>query len=359
MLKKNQLKIVSLTGFACFILASCSRKDDVQPVETTLQPSQEMQSLASVSSTSKISISGSSLQLGISGHPLGDAPYIKTPPTKQIQLIKGMGMNWYRVDVQTTSDGTVTVPYLFEPLREAAAAGKVNILPMLYTRTLDLSASTSAAYKAGKTIGSNFAAKYGQYFTYYELGNDLELKLLLPNKTGASQDDYDRAKFNVVASYLKGMDEGIKSKDAGAKTMIAAGWLHYGFLRMLDWSGVKFDVVAYHWYSEMEAIAPNSPTNIPDITKKLSTLFPDKPIWFTEINQRYKNTSTYEKDQNAFLSKFITKCKNNPQVKVAIIYELFNEPQKSSALEANYGIIKWTTPYTVWLKKLVANNLTL
>lgn len=359
MLKKNQLKMASLTGLACLILASCSRKESVEPVATTIpETSPEVQALAAVSSTAKISIAGSTLQLGVVGHPMGDAPYVKTPATTQIQLIKGMGMKWYRVGFQTQSDGTISVPYLFEPLRLAAQAGNVRLLPMLYTRTLDLTASQSASYKAGRTLGSNFAAKYGQYFTYYDLGNDLELKLLLPKTTGQSQADYDRTKFNVVAAYLKGMDEGIKSKDPDAKTMVSAGWLHYGFIRMLDWYGVNFDVVAYHWYSEMEAIAPKAPYYIPDITKKLSSLFPDKPIWFTEFNLRYKDVSTHEIDQNAFISNFITKCKNNPKVKVAIIYELFNEPDKSM-LEGNYGIVKWTDPYTSWAKKLVSKNLTL
>lgn len=354
----NQLKIVSLTGIACLFFASCSRKDDVQPsASTTPAFSEEVQALAATSSN-KISVAGSSLELGVVGHPMGDAPYVQTSATKQISLIKGMGMTWYRVGFQTTSDGTISVPYLFEPLRAAAAAGGVKLLPMLYTRTLDLNASQSASYQAGKTLGANFAAKYGQYFTYYDLGNDLELKVLLPKTTGASQANYDRTKFNVIAAYLKGMDEGIKSKDPDAKTMVSAGWLHYGFIRMLDWYGVKFDVVAYHWYSEMENIAPKAPYYIPDITKKLASLFPNKPIWITEFNLRYKDVSTHETDQNAFISSFIAKCKNNPQVKVAIIYELFNEPHKDSMLESNYGIIKWATPFTVWSKKLVANNLT-
>ncbi|AYL95244.1 glycosyl hydrolase [Mucilaginibacter celer] len=351
--------VVAILVAAGFSLMSCSKKDDAVAMPAPALPDSLITQSFAATSSSKISLSGSNLELGVVGHPMGDAPYVQTPATKQISLIKGMGMTWYRVGFQTRSDGTISVPWLWEPLQAAAKAGGIKLLPMLYTRTLDLEASQSESYQAGKKLGADFAAKYGQYFTYYDLGNDLELKVLLPKTTGQSQADYDRKKFNVIAAYLKGMDEGIKSKDSDAKTMVSAGWLHYGFIRMLDWYGVNFDVVAYHWYSEMENIAPKAPYNIPDITQKLSSLFPNKPIWITEFNLRYKDVNTHETDQNKFISSFIAKCKANPQVKVAIIYELFNEPHKSSELEANYGIIKWATPYTSWVKKLVAKNLTL
>jgi hypothetical protein len=359
MSKNNLLKIAIVACVVSLASVSCSKTADVQPSSSVNVPNELSQTLTTTTATStttKISVAGSTLQLGINGHPLGDAPYIATSATRQIQLLKDMGMNWYRINVTTMSDGSITVPELFNPLLTAAAAGNVHLLPMLYPRTLSYSVSESTSYQAGKLVGANFAAKYGQHFTYYELGNDLDLKALLPNTTGASQVDYDQAKFKIMAAYLKGMDEGIKSKDAGAKTIISAGWLHYGFLRMLDTYGVKYDVVGYKWYSEMESIAPNPPNDIPDITVKLSSLFPGKPIWFVEANSRYKAVSTYETDENTFLSRFITKCKNNPQVKVCMVYELFNEPYKST-LEANYGILKWTTKYTAWANKIVANNL--
>ncbi|MBD1367197.1 hypothetical protein IDJ77_25520 [Mucilaginibacter sp. ZT4R22] len=303
------------------------------------------------------------MMLGINGHPFGDAPYLAVTAANQINLIKGMGMSWYRINVRTTSDGTISASssHLFNKLQKSAEKGNIGILPMLYTRTLDLTDSEDVAYKKGRTLGANFALKYGQYFTYYDLGNDLELKLLLPNKTGRSQDHYDRQKFNTTAAYLKGMDEGIKANDADAKTMIDAGWLHYAFLRMCDWYGIKFDVVAYHWYSDMEGVAANGRNNVPDITLKLSELFPDKPIWFTEFNYRYKaGKESNEEDQHTFVSKFIAKCRNNPQVKVAIIYQLFDEPYKSFQ-ESNYGIVKWQNDdngsYLKWTKKLLGNVL--
>jgi hypothetical protein len=355
---KKSVILMSVLGSALSVtFSSCSKQDNPQP-ETTVMATAPVESsdllLATTSPSS--SMTGSGLMLGINGH-MGDAPYLATSPTKQIQILKDRGMKWYRLNVQTKSDGTASSSNLLEALQAAATAGGVKILPMLYLRTLDYSKSQAEAYQSGKTLGGNFAAKYGRYFDYYNLGNDLELPLLYSNKSGQSQNDYNRAKFNVVAAYLKGMDEGIKAKDPGAKTMISAGWLHYAFLRMCDWYGVKFDVVGYNWYSDMEAPAAKSPYYIPDITKKLASLFPDKPIWFTEFNYRYKSTSTTtnETDQNAFVTKFVAKCKANPQVKVAILYQLFDEPYKSGN-EKNYGILKWTSQYTTWANKTLSKT---
>jgi hypothetical protein len=360
MIKNYSKGLVALVCAAGLALSSCTKQADVQPQPAPVSASAT--TVAATTTTTQVSaLAGSGLMLGINGHPFGDAPYLATPATKQIELLKGMGMNWYRINVQTTSDGTISASSstLFSSLQQAAASGAVNLLPMLYPRTLNLADSEAVAYEKGKLLGSNFAAKYGQYFTYYDLGNDMELALLVPNTTGRSVSNYDVAKSKVTAAYLKGMDEGIKSKDIGAKTMIDAGWLHWGFLTVCSNYGVKYDAIGYHWYSDMEGAAAKSPYYISDITATLAGLFPDKELWFTEYGYRFKATSTTnEADQNTFMTNFVTKCKNNPRVKVAMAYELFDEPYKSTQ-EANYGVIKWTVPYTLWAKKIIANTFTI
>lgn len=352
---KKTLSILCLLGF---ILFSCNKKEDIETTPANLSTTTQKISSLLLSSTSTSSQTGSEFMLGVNGH-LGDAPYVQLAASKQIQLLNEMKMKWYRINIQTYADGTIKTESRFLALHKAASEKGVNILPVIYTRSLDLNKTESESYKLGWELGSNFAAKYGQYFTYYDMGNDLELELLIKGKTGQSQNHYDRRKTNVTAAYLKGMDEGIKSKDPTAKTMISAGWIHYGFIRMCDWYGVKFDVVAYHWYSDMEGSAPKAPYNIPDITIKLASLFPNKPIWFTEFNYRYKEakSDTYETDQNAFIMQFIQKCKNNPKVQALLIYELLNEPYKNGD-EGHFGLIKWVNRYTLYNKKMIANTMT-
>jgi hypothetical protein len=360
---KLQLKwLVTLACVANCTFSSCMKEPEVQPEQS--EPlekdaaTKEFEPLKLMSTNSTGTLAASSLEIGINGHPFTDAPYVQTSATKQISMLTGLGLKWYRINVQTRSDGSVTSS-LFDSMRQAAAAGSVNLLPMLYLRTLDFSKSEAENYQQGRAVGGNFAAKYGKYFTMYDLGNDLELALLYANKTGASSSHYDRRKTNITASYLKGMDEGIKAKDAGAKTMIDAGWMHYGFLQMCASYGVKFDAIGYHWYSDMENAAPNAPTNILDITTKLASLFPTKQIWFTECNYRYKSSLSItenEAAQSKFIMSFVAKCKRNSSIKCLMFYELFDEPYKSYQ-ESKFGLLKWVTRYTSTARKPSAGAL--
>ncbi|MBL4677583.1 MAG: glycosyl hydrolase 53 family protein [Mucilaginibacter sp.] len=349
MIKIWRLKAIFATTLLATVSSSCKREILVEPTPTLEIPDSTVSAGLTMAATSKM-VSGSILKLGINGH-LGDAPYLSVPWKDQIKLLKARGMSYYRINVQTKSDGTASASKDLEALQSAASASGIRLLPMLYPRTLDVKKSESENYTNGKTLGANFAAKYKNYFVYYNLGNDLELPLLNANTTGTKPSHYNLERFKKVAAYVKGMNDGIKSKDSDAKTIVSAGWLHYGWLQMLEDYGVKFDRIGYNWYSDMETGAAKAPYYITDITKKLASLFPDKPIWFVEFNYRYKATSTTnEADQEDFVKKFTAKCAANPQVKVAMVYQLFDEPYKT-AHEGNYGIIKWKVKYTSWLEK--------
>ncbi|TFF30391.1 glycosyl hydrolase [Mucilaginibacter psychrotolerans] len=355
MIKKHPKGLMALLCAVIIAFGSCKKDSALQPEATSADLPQLSSNTLATTSAGLSGISASFV-LGVNGHPLGDIAYLDVPASAQIEMIKKMGMGIYRINILSTSDGTCTVPTVLQPLLAAAAAGDITLLPMLATRTLDYNDSESTAYQKGKTLGGNFAAKYAAAFNYYDMGNDLDLKPLLSGKDGRALADYDQTKLHVIAAYLKGMSEGIHTADPGAQTMISAGWLHWGFIKACESYGVNFDILAYHWYSDMEAAIARSPwLKISDITVTLNGLFPGKPIWITETNSRPKNLGTFEADQNTFLTNFIAKCKANPTVKAVLVYELFDEPYKNGE-EKYYGIAKWDIPYTKWINKLVANT---
>jgi hypothetical protein len=293
--------------------------------------------------------------LGINGHSMNIQSYTSLSAATQITMLKKMGMTMYRQDMGFNSDGSASNKTKFAELYAATNSAGITILPMIYTKTLDFSKSESTNYNAAKIFGANIASKNAQYFKYYELGNELDNQCIVSGD-GDVNSNYDTKKFRAIAAYLKGLNDGIKSKQPDAKTMIDASWLHFAYLKMLASYGINYDVIAWHWYSDMEITA--SRRSVPlDITKTLSTMF-DKPIWFTEAGQRYINNSTYEKTQSDFTVSFINKCMKNPQIKVLLFYELMDEPAKS-ADEAHFGFVKWTSRYTKWQYKLIANTLSI
>lgn len=343
-MKKHFFSIFATAGVLLCVL-SCSKQDLTEELQTAEGPETTMATAGTTSST---------FFYGVNGHPLGVPAYLSVSPKTQIDLLKKMNMNMYRIDVQSQlANGYMTVPHLYKPLKEAADAAGITILPMLYPRDMDLSLSESESYKRGRVLGDRFARRYADDFTYYNIANELDLKCLISGSSysGASTKHYDQKKFKIIAAYLKGMDEGIKSKDPTAKTIVNVTWMHFQFLLMLERAGVNFDIVGYNWYNEMENLALQN-HNISDITEFLASKF-TKPIWFMEVGVRNATGTVPDATQKAFLDSFIAKCRKNPRVQAAMVYELFDEPQKSG-IEANYGIFKWASPYTEYAAKLFA-----
>jgi hypothetical protein len=307
---------------------------------------------AGTSSGSEQTPISTSFMLGLNAHSMGNIAYSPVSMTTQMSILKKMGMKAMRQNFNVNSDGSISGPTTLDQLMSAANTNGINILAMINITTLNYSSSESTNYAAGKSLGSNVAAKNSSRFTYYELGNELDNKAIVSGN-GDVASDYNSQKLRASAAFLKGMNDGIKLKQPGAKTMIDGSWKHFYFLQYMQTYGVKFDIVAWHWYSDMEkAIASSSS---PDITKKLSSLF-TKPIWFTEVGQRWTNVSNIDQMQSDFVNAFIKRMKANSQVKVGLCYEMFDEPFRTGA-EGHYGFIKWSVPYSTWTYKTVAKSL--
>jgi hypothetical protein len=298
-----------------------------------------------------VPVSNSPFVLGVNGH-FGVDPYLYVTATDQIGFLQKMGMTYYRHDIIFHPDGTISYFDKFKKLYDAATASGITMLPAVCSTNFDINASESDSYAAGNTLGINIATQNSAYFNYYELGNELDNDAIISGD-GSKAYNYDANKLRTVAAYLKGMDDGIKSVQPTAKTLIDASWLHYYFVQYMIAYGNKFDIVAWHWYSDMESAAARA--GIADISIMLTRLF-NKPIWFTECAQRPNKVFDPVQPQLDFMTYFITKVKQNPNVGAVIYYELFDEPQKSAA-ENSYGIVKWTVPYTEYLMTPVAQHL--
>lgn len=297
---------------------------------------------------------------GVNGHPLTQPAYFQLKPDAkndmagQIAFLKSTGFKYYRFDVPT-NDGLISSRDKFLQLASIAAKQGIKLLPMVYLAGFDAKLSAADAYAKGLQVGTNFTRENGKYFDYVETGNEEESAMFLNNtpSPGNLAAQFDRLKMRVLASYLKGMITGIKKVKPGAKVIINTGWVHYGYLDVLKEEGVNFDIVGYHWYSDMGKLSSINgySTNIINLLYNRYK----KPIWFTEIGRRNGSKNGNEQDQAAWAATYIAEIKANPHVQAAFFYELYDEPVFAPGELADHGLIKWNSSYTVPTYKPIVN----
>lgn len=284
---------------------------------------------------------------GINGHPLTNVDYTVGSIESQLALLKEHQLEYYRIDITTDEDGIInTYPDKFDELIEKANQLQIRILPIIkIDNHLDkFNISAEEAYDLGKRQMAGFIKNYGKHFEYYELGNEQENKIINANSNGMYMTDYDAVKFKVLLSYLKGMTESLKRIQPEANTMISAGWLHWGYFDLLQSAGLDFDIISYHWYSNMGSMFKSRYENV-NIIDTLNAKY-NKPIWITEINKKDGSIHHTEEAQALWVDYFMHELDHQSNVKAFFIYELYDEPNLKHQSwagegEANYGIVQW------------------
>lgn len=289
--------------------------------------------------------------LGVNGHPLsGNRPtYLNIPVQDQIQMVKGLGFSYYRVDGICDPNGKITREQRFLDLAAAAKQNNIKLLITLSAQRFANFKDADSAYKDGFRLASGFVKLYGQYADHYELGNEIDNKVISNRKSlGKDPSDYDQDKFRVAASYLKGMYDGVKSISTASQTIIDIGETHTGFMTLLKQNNIPFDIIGFHYYSKkVYEQEDNFRSTLSDLTGIFNG---QKPIWITEFNQFLGSanwgvfTFKREDSQKAIINNFITNCSKKSNVKALFIYELLDEPdldvKPGQEFERNFGIIK-------------------
>ncbi len=301
---------------------------------------------------------------GLNGHPLRQEAYKDSNIDKQINLLSEHQTSYYRIDVYPDLLGSIDNYDKFYELQIKATQNKITILPVIILSNLDyeLNKPSSAmtedmAFLEGKAIGEGFANKYHD-FIYYEVGNEIDDKILVPGTPGDDIAQYNASKFKIAAAYFKGVITGIKSKNTNAKIIInSSGWMHYRFFELLNNANVNYDIIGYHWYSEMGDLLNSNYNNV-NIIDKLSAY--DKDIWLTEVNRRNGSSGTNgEEDQRNKIENYINELDGQSRIKAFFVYELYDQPALISQYpnEAYYGIVKWNNNYESFTYKPVSSIL--
>ncbi len=293
------------------------------------------------SAKTKSTVQTSPILKGVNGHPLNQASYQKISIDMQFDILKQLSVKAYRFDAPSDNNGIIAGKEILSRMQVLAARNKVTLLPMLYMAGLSFNDTEAVSFQKGYNTAYSFAKQVGKNITYYELGNEQEIAMGIPGRSGSATEDYDMTKVKIAAAFWKGMIAGVKAVNPAAKTIInCGGWFHFVFFGILDKEGVKYDIIGYHWYSDMDDYSKKVKVNI---FKSLSQY--NKPIWFTEVNVHngtYKNSETY---QSSWIGSFSKACKAYPLVKAIFVYELLDQPLLKEVTEGerNYGIVKWKT----------------
>lgn len=276
---------------------------------------------------------GTPFYWGVNGHPMAQTQYFGNLPL-QMSLIKELQATWYRVDFNPGTAGDYSF-YTMNDFFAAASANGINILPVVIFPSSAYSLPASQAEAAGQINGQFFAHTYGANFQHvYQVGNEEDGKIGFSSITPII--GYNPNIWAVVSNYMKGMCEGIKAADPGARIIInSAG--HPSFNILLFQSQIPFDIIGYDNYDGESSL----------VTDLGGMKDYGMDIWLTEINNYQTATEIGDADQAQphAIDDELEAIDEMP-VKAVFFYELFNEDGATPAKEATLGLTNWATEYT-------------
>ena len=285
--------------------------------------------------------------MGVNGHPLSnEKSYWNMPIQHQLDLVKELNFNYYRIDLSLNDTGLVINHKVrFDSLIVLAKNNKVKLLPLIILWKYNFNDDELGAYNKGYKAGFGFAKEYNKVFPVVELENELDIPLLKDRKLkGESIDDYNPTKAGVTIAFLKGMNAGVKAASPTTKTCINFCETHYGYMQLLKNADVNFDIIGSHWYDRVQYKL----SEYPSVVKNVASIFNNKKkIWVNEYNYFLGGVRTTEDVQDNYLQDFVSNLKKEPSVTGCFFYELLDQPYLNTAketfFERNFGIIKWDT----------------
>ena len=278
---------------------------------------------------------------GVNGHPLTAYPGISL--TDQLDLLAGMGLRSYRVDV--TAIGQID---RLRELIDAAKARHITVLPVLLP-PVDLKAQgEDTIYAQSRQFAKLMVDEFKADMPVWELGNESEnFAILQPCEMaddgkqypctwgpagGVGPGEYYSPRFRKIAAMLRGLSDGVRSASETARRAIgSAGWGHLGVFDRLRDSGVDWDISVWHMYGE-------DPENG---FKHMATF--GKPIWVTEFQVSPTGGADAEAKQAKGLEDMITGLRRlapTYHVEAAFIYELLDEAYWAPSNEALMGLVR-------------------
>lgn len=289
-------------------------------------------------------------QWGVNGHPFTQSPYFDVSIDDQLSLLTELGAGWYRVDLEANGFRAETAR-VDELVAKAAQRG-IHVLPVLLSAPSCRSEGATPAEirQSAFDFGKAVATRYRGKVTHWELENELDIVAMVRkgettrdhrlwnwdgDPEGASANDYEETRYQRARAEIAGLYAGIKEADPSAETIVdTSGWLHTGFIeRLVAEDHVPFDILAWHWYSEMGSITAVDGSI--DLLAKLVAY--GKPVWITETSRRSGSGGGKEAELAQYVSSDVAAMGRNPRIGAVMVYELLDEPYPGD--DTRYGLV--------------------
>jgi hypothetical protein len=270
----------------------------------------------------------------------------------QLDLVSELGAGWYRVDLG--SDAFLAETARFDKLLSEAERRGIGLLPILVPMPgcRSQEATPAQVREAAFAFASTMAERYRGRITHWELDNELDIVAMIRKgettrrggewkwgaPDGSSPDDYEEGRYLKARAEIQGLYDGIKAADPRARTIVdTSGWLHYGFIeRVANEDHLQFDILAWHWYSEMGDITRvQGAIDLPQRLKRYG-----KPLWITETSRRDGSLGGREPELAEYVATAVARMGANPEVGGVFVYELLDEPYLGDG--GDYGLVTVT-----------------
>lgn len=301
------------------------------------------------------SVFANDVELGVNGHPYVQEVYKAISIEDQIKKVQEIGFKWYRNDwyeYATTQNGVVQYNKL---IKEAKKKG-IKILPIIIPPVdLKKEQSLDQIYRKSFKFAHQLVTLYKNDIDTWELHNELDnYSIISTNEVnildlvwkagiprGDKEEHYSIERYNKAKSALKGLADGVFSADKTAKRIINSSYMHYGFMQLLVRDNIGFEIIGWHWYSDMGEITKVRGNY--NLLEQLKII--NKPIWVTELSRR---NGSYGRNGESEHSLYIDRTVNDYMqlakvypIEKIFVYELLDEPNfGSNNGESYYGLIK-------------------
>lgn len=281
---------------------------------------------------------------GVTVRPHAIGKFSKSTWNKQLQLAKGLGVNYVRMSWQYDAYFNSKLdPFGFHD----------NIIGMNEKQKLKTYMVIEAnpdvlevkdPYMDGYNSAFQIAAKFKGRIKYYQLLNEsASVALKSPDNSGEKEEDYDSEKYVKARDWIKGASDGIKKADSSAYRVVTDQWTHTAFFDMLVKDKVDFDIIGWDWFSDMGLMQDKKLGDGTLIIDKLKSF--NKPIILAEVNARPEGRNGQkgqDEDKQSEFIKNMAQFAKDSNLKGFIVLELLDVTNTGRGYTDYYGIVNTT-----------------